>query len=429
MAAHPGLSCRYRSRRRGALDLSHGAAGGGAGPGTVGTAIAIASGMANPASASVTPLRDQLEALAAFEPVDLPVLSLYLNLAPDQHGRDRFDPFVRKTFADRVRSLRPRSKERESFERDTERIGRYLEEIDRSANALALFACAGANDFFEALPLDAPIEQHWLFVGAVPHLYPLARLIDQHPRYAALVLDTSSARIFVFGLSRIERAREVTSDKTRRSRVGGMSQARYQRHADNMHLQHVKEVIDTLDAIVTTEQIAQIVVAGDEVAVPILRDQLPKHLAEKLVDVIRLERGADERQILEATLQLLKGKDATTDAERVEELMTQWKSGGLGVAGPEATLKALSMGQVDQLLISASSATLKPVQHLPEGSTPGPVHVDTTAPEASIDPERAKLAGELVTRAEQTGATVRFIENVDLLAAVGGVGALLRFRI
>ena len=277
--------------------------------------------------------------------------------------------------------------------------------------------------------MDAPIDQHWLFIGAVPHLYPLARLIDQHPRYAALVLDTSSARIFVFGLSRIERARQVTSDKTRRSRVGGMSQARYQRHADNMHLQHIKEVIDTLDAIVTTEQIAQIVVAGDEVAVPILRDQLPKHLAEKLVDVIRLERGADERHILEATLQLLKGKDATTDAERVEELMTQWKSGGLGVAGPEATLQALSPGPgrsaVDLRLLGGAETGAAPAR----GFHPGPVHVDTSAPEAAIDPERAKLAGELVTRAEQTGATVRFIENIELLAAVGGVGALLRFRI
>ena len=29
----------------------------------------------------------------------------------------------------------------------------------------------------------------------------------------------------------------------------------------------------------------------------------------------------------------------------------------------------------------------------------------------------------------QTGATVRFVENVDLLAEVGGVGGLLRFRI
>lgn len=40
-----------------------------------------------------------------------------------------------------------------------------------------------------------------------------------------------------------------------------------------------------------------------------------------------------------------------------------------------------------------------------------------------------KLADELVTKAQQTSARIRFIENPDLLSAVGGVGALLRFRI
>jgi hypothetical protein len=42
--------------------------------------------MAKATPASVSPLRAELEALAAFEPVDLPVVSLYLNLAADQHG-------------------------------------------------------------------------------------------------------------------------------------------------------------------------------------------------------------------------------------------------------------------------------------------------------------------------------------------------------
>ena len=78
-----------------------------------------------------------------------------------------------------------------------------------------------------------------------------------------------------------------------------------------------------------------------------VRQELPKALAEKVVDTIKLDRGADENTVLQATLELLRTKDATTDAEVVQELITQWRSGGLGVAGPEATLRALTMGQVD----------------------------------------------------------------------------------
>ena len=85
-----------------------------------------------------TPLREQLDRLAAFEPGDAPVLSLYLDMRPDQHGRDQYSTFVKKVFADRVRALEGDA--RRSFERDVERIGTYLENVPASANGLALLA-------------------------------------------------------------------------------------------------------------------------------------------------------------------------------------------------------------------------------------------------------------------------------------------------
>jgi hypothetical protein len=54
-----------------------------------------------------------------------------------------------------------RSPERTSFERDTERVTTYLSDALRpSSNAVALFACAGADGFFEHVQLDAPMEGH-----------------------------------------------------------------------------------------------------------------------------------------------------------------------------------------------------------------------------------------------------------------------------
>jgi peptide subunit release factor 1 (eRF1) len=38
-------------------------------------------------------------------------------------------------------------------------------------------------------------------------------------------------------------------------------------------------------------------------------------------------------------------------------------------------------------------------------------------------------ANELVSKAQQNSARIRFVENDKLLGEVGGVGALLRFRI
>ena len=374
-------------------------------------------------------LSQRLQVLAAAEPSPFPVVSLYLNLATGQNGRENYDAFVRKSFADRVKGLPAESPERESFEQDHELIRRYLDnDLERASQALAIFACAGAG-LFQAVQFDAAFDQHWLFVGSVPHLYPLARVIDTHPRYAAVLLDTNRAQIFVFGLGTTERTENVVNPKTRRTSKGGWSQARYQRRADNVHIHHIKEVIETLERLVREEDLQHVVVAGEEVALSILRDQLPKPLAEKLIDMAAWDRTAGEAEILASSLEALREKDAETDAEKVDEVLSAWRSGGLGVAGPEATMSALQLGQVDELVIAASPAVLKPMQKLPDDAAPGAVVAETSTPQGAADEGRLKLSDELVTRAQQTGARIRFIEEASSLAGVGGVGALLRFRI
>jgi peptide chain release factor subunit 1 len=357
-------------------------------------------------SALETPLREQLDRLAAFEGGDAPVVSLYLDMRTDQNGRRTYGTFLRKVFPERSSALSGDA--RKSFDRDAERIISFLDsDVRKSADGLAVFACAGRNDFFEAVQLDAPIDAHQLFVASVPHLYPLARINDRFPRYAALLVNTNSARLFVFGLGATETQREVTNVKTRKAAMGGWSQARYQRHVENFHLHHMKEVVDVLDRVVRDEALTQIVLACDEVAKPTLLAQLPKHLSEKIVDVLSLDRRAPEHEVLAETLEALHEQDARTDAERVATMLDASRAGGLGVAGFEDTQRALETGQVEELLISA---------------TPSLVAHGTSATSEVV-------ANDLVTKAQQTSARIRFIEDPDLLGRVGGVGAILRFKI
>jgi hypothetical protein len=385
------------------------------------------TGMADSIPVSVQPLSQRMDVLAALEPSPFPFLSLYLSLTPNQNGREDHSQFVRKVLNDRTKGFPDDSPERQSFDRDAERISEYLEsKVDSATQGLAIFASSGA-EFFEAIAVEAPFGGHSLFIGSVPHLYPLARLVEHYPRYAAVMLDTNKARIFVFGVATAEREEKIVGEKTRRTSKGGWSQARYQRRADNFHLHHIKEVVDTLDKIVREESIDHIVVSGAEVAMPILREQLPKHLADKIVEMGAHEEG-ESGSFVERTMTALREKDAETDAEKVQELMDAWHSGGLGAAGPEATLSALQLGQVDELIITGSPETLKPVQDMPQDAAPGTVQVATSNPNTP-DEARLKLSDELVTRAQQTAARIRFIEDATLLAGIGGVGALLRFRI
>ena len=374
------------------------------------------------------PVTDQIDQLATFEPTLFPVISLYLNTQPDQHGRANFDSFVRKELSGRAQTYPPRSPERESFERDAERITIYLaDELRPSANGLAIFACAGANDFFEALQFDAPLEEHQLYVYHQPHLYPLARMNDQNPRYAVLLVDTNAARLFVFGIGEQLGKERVKNTKVSRTSVGGWSQARYQRHIRNYHLHHAKEVVDVLERVVRDEHIQHIVLAGDEVIIPTLTRQLPQHLAERVIDVVRLDITTPEHEVLETTLAALREQDARDDAEKVERLLDAYRAGGLGVVGMHDTLLALTNHQVDEVVISAALDELHAgMEEVGALLAPAAPPNDTSHDDAT---RTVKVADELVTQAVQSGATVTFIEDTDLLAGVGGVGALLRYRL
>jgi peptide chain release factor subunit 1 len=361
-------------------------------------------------------LSAQLDRLAQFEPGPFPFISLYLNLQADDRGRDRFEPFLRKELADRVRTYSSTAPERESLQKDAEKIRAYIDRVERSVNGLALFACSGA-DMFEPVPLAAPIDEHRLYISDEPHLYPLVRVLDEYPRYLALLADTSSARIFVFAANTLEKRQRIQGTKTKHHKQGGWSQARYQRHVENFHAQHAKEVAEHVARIVRSEAITKIILSGDEVVLPLLREHLPKDVAGRVVDVVRLDTHALEHDILRSTIAALKERDAETDRERVEALLGSYRASGLACVGLEDILKAFERGQVDELLITAT----------PDAIAVGagrPVREGGSARTRSAE-ERA--ADTLIAQARKTGAKVRFIEDASLLHAVGGVGAFLRF--
>jgi peptide chain release factor subunit 1 len=381
-------------------------------------------------------LTEQLDRLAGFEPAPYPVVSLYLDTRPNQHGRDQYQAFTRKELKARSRTYPLNSPERESLDRDIERITTFLaSEVNPSANTVAIFACS-AGELFETIQSAGVVPQHALHIGDRPHLYPLARLESQSPRYAALVTDTNTAHIFVISAGELKSDREVKSVKTRGTSQGGWSQARYQRHIENFHLQHVKEVVDALDRLVQQEEIAHILISCDEVTLPLLREQLPKALAEKVVDHIRVEAHAAAAEVLKASMEAMNKINAQTDREKVEAAINAYRAGGLGVVGAEDTLAALIKGQVDELLITADMQRMRPVPvgtgigGKKEATVSEPVLQAASAGEpAATSPDTVRLADELVAKAKQTSARITFIEDLELLSEYGGVAALLRFKI
>lgn len=348
-------------------------------------------------------LAETLDRLARVEPAPFPVISLYLNAQPDARGKDHYAPFVRKELRARLEGLEPRSAERESFEKDVERIERYLaDEIRPSANGIVIFACSAA-DLFEPLQLDAPIEHNRLTVGDRPHLAPLARVIDRHPRHAVVLSDTNAAHVYVFGRGTTIDREDLSSPKMTRTDAGGWSQMRYQRHVDNLHQNHARELVETLGKIVEDDRVDRIFLAGDEVIVPLLRAELTKELERKVVGVLRLDIRTPEDDVKAAAHEALAALEAAAEKELVESIEGEWRAGRLAVAGARDVLRALENGQVEEVVISRELAEAGE-----NGGTP--------------------LADDLTWRAAATSARVRFVESSELLAGMGGVAAKLRYK-
>lgn len=390
--------------------------------------------MAQSGAAESNTLEQIIDRLAAFEPVDLPFISLYLNAQANEHGRQDFERFLRKEFSERARTYRAHTPARESFDRDVERINEYLaDELRPETNGVAIFACAGAGDFFEAIQLAAPVERHRLYIYNQPHLYPLARVMDQYPRYAVLVADTNRARLFVFGRGKALQRDEIQNVKTRGAKIGGWSQMRYQRHLEQYHLQHAKEVADQLEEVVREDNVEHIILAGDDVIIPKLKEQFSKTVADRVVDVLSLDINAPEHEVLEESMEAMRRYDAQTDAEKVERLLNDYRAGGLAVVGSTDTLEALAMGQVEELIITGRQQNVEgdpeDVAILSDNEVVEPVVAGQDGAVANIDPDSLVVADELVTRARQTAARITFIEDATLLEDVGGCGALLRYRI
>ena len=369
-----------------------------------------------------------LTRLIDFEPIPAPVISLYLDARVNEQGQRTFLPFVKKQLNERSKSYENQSEERQSFEEDFVRIMRYLEsEVPPSVQGLAIFVCSASEDWFEVGLFDAPFERNRLFISDRPHLYPLARLVDQYRRYAVVLADTNRAQIFVFAAGRAVDRQELENVKTKHTKVGGWSQARYQRHEQNYHLQHAKEVVDMLEKIVLDENIEAIILAGDEaVVIPLLREQMPKTIEDRVVEALSLGIDTPEHELLDESLTAFQRHDLLTDMEKVQRLLNEYRADDLGVAGVPDTLAALSNGQVEELLIVAN----------PEGIQFDEEEVDKVLKlykndEALPDPlDQRMVADELVRRANVlSSAKVTFIEDSTLLEQLGGVGGFLRYRI
>ena len=75
---------------------------------------------------SIVTLEPVLDRLARFTHAPMPVVSLYLDLSADQHGRQTHDAFLERAFAEPRGTYSEDSTFRDALQRDEARIRAFL---------------------------------------------------------------------------------------------------------------------------------------------------------------------------------------------------------------------------------------------------------------------------------------------------------------
>ena len=354
-----------------------------------------------PACLSSISFQPSSTASPSFEAGPFPVVSLYLNMQPDQNGRDQFEPFLKKELAERLRTYPASGPERESLEKDAAKIREYVAGVDPSVERrrdLRVRRRRSVRRRDARRPASGASAVHLGPAASVPAGAAHRRVsaLRRAPGRHALGAD----------LRRSPRTPSSAPSRSKASRRSGTRWAAGRRRATSATPRTTTCTTPRKSSrrsarIVRDESIDSIVMAGDDVIVPLLKEQLPKDLAERVVDVVKLEARASEREVLEKTIAALREKDVETDREKVDELLGAYRANGLAVVGVEATRKALETGQVDELIITASPTHRWRRRHGPM------MRARRTAWERAAD--------ELVARARRPRRRCAFIEDAALL--------------
>lgn len=371
----------------------------------------------------VTELEQRIRLLATVEETDSPMISCYLDLSNGRAG-------YRNELDTRVQLLRKTLPLRSAgeFEDALASIQALLDEaILPRTRGLAAFARAGEKPFWQQLQFEVPLP-NWIAVGSTPNIYHLVELKDNYDRYAILLTTETSARIIGVNLGSVTE-QLWRSRPELRQRVGHeWTKQHFQDHRQERTNQFIHEQIRSLDRLIAAGGYGHLMLAGNARMIAAVRRELPKRLAEKLVDAVPASSADRVSDIVASTLEAFLEHEEEESQALTERLITQIRTHGLAVAGTRASWDAVKAGVADILIVVKGFDPGHGWECRGCGTNELELPQPNTCPQCRAGMLREfEIRGELVRLAEQQQVGVEVVEHNDVLMNLGGVGCLLRY--
>ena len=295
--------------------------------------------------------RDFLRKLAEWTSNGAPVSSLYLDVDGRRFPR-REDYMVRgEALCNQLKEQAAGDKgAKRSVKGDVDRFIDFLNRLDRGPNrGVVLFSSSSANLWEEVL-VPRPLADRAV-IADHPYVLPLEAMVETYESFCTVIVDREKARLFLARLGRIQEETNVFDEVPGQHEQGGWSQARFQRHTEELVERHLKHVGDVLLRYFKRRNFDHLILAGPEEIVPTFEDGLHDYLKRRVVarTTLPMHAGADE--VLEKSLQVEEELEETKERETVERMRAEAAAGRLGVVGFGHALRALNEGRVETLVV------------------------------------------------------------------------------
>lgn len=373
-----------------------------------------------------TRLKTILRTLSAEQRTEAPFLSVYLDWSVDSNGQRQALQILEQELARISGEIPAHGPRRESFNADRAAIEGYINsQVPLDARGVAIFA-RSADNIWVALPLMVPVATH-IAADAYPHLFQLARLIDEHETVVVALVESQEAQIYVLGIESMGQVKRTQArEEVQRVEVGGWSQLRYERHVGYTIRLHMKDLARTLQQVMEDHEGRRLIIGTNDSMKGPVREKLPQQLQEKLIDFVSYDRIGEPEQMFQQLEPLLQETERKQEDELVRRLHEQLATrGGLAFAGAAPVAEALMKGQVDTLLIGPDLEG-----EASECSSCGMLRVGRRdkCPADGSAMLPIELREGLVLHTYRQNGNVEIIHLEDGLAEHEGVAALLRFR-
>jgi hypothetical protein len=300
--------------------------------------------------------KDELTELLKLEgQPDSPILTLYIDT--DQSNASNlnrgYEVALKNMLNEREAQLDEPAKK--MFRDDVRKTMEFLQSYTPEKKALIIF-CDASQGYFWHRSVRIPIENKCYWERR-PYLRTLIEAHDEYQRYGVILTDRAHARLFIVSLGEIEEQKEAFAegDVKQFDSSGSdklLSQAPFQRSADEHAKLHQKNVAAIMERLAEEQRFDRLILAGPREAVATLNDLLSARLQKRVIGILSLSMLAKDQEILEATKAFAARREREDESQIVQRLITAAAKHQQAVVGLPPTVEAAVEGRIMSLVYS-----------------------------------------------------------------------------